>query len=258
MPGNIRTFRWFAFIFLMFLLSSVIAIPGSFGVVDNPGLIKHPGIVLPDSRPGGHSYPEWSAKWWQWAYSMPIDANPLFDTASGSAGQSGNVWFIGAKINTERQKSGNVDRVYRNLTIPLGTMLFFPIINVEGSEAEGNGGIELDLKNYASGFLSNIEVMFADIDGVPVKNLTQYRATSHLFKFGPLPDNNVLQYWRSQDYNIPDAPAGTITISVADGYYLMLEPLPIGIHTIHFGGTVNDSGYLGEQETTYQITVKGK
>lgn len=235
----------------MFILLSIIAING-FGATNNPG------IVPPDSKPGGFSYGEWSAKWWQWAYSMPINANPLFDTAPGSAGQSGNVWFLGSAVNTEQRPSGEiVSKADRKLTVPVGTMLFFPIMNVEGSKAEGNGETELDLTDYVSGFVGNITDMFADIDGVPVEDLQQYRVQSSLFTLGPLPDNNALQFMGAH------APAGTTTPSVADGFYLMLEPLFIGTHTIHFGGTVkfisdpNEPGFkLAKQEATYQITVK--
>jgi len=254
MSEDIRTFRWFTFIFLMFILLSLTAIIDGFGATDNPG------IAPPDSKPGGFSYGEWNAKWWQWAESMPINANPLFDTAPGSAGQSGDVWFLGSAINTEQKPSGEVvSKADRKLTVTVGTMLFFPIMNVEGSKLEGDGDTELDLKNYASGFVGNITDMFADIDGVPVKDLQQYRAQSTLFTIGPLPDNNIFQFFGAR------APAGSTTPSVADGFYLMLEPLSIGTHTIHFGGTAefisdpNEPGFkLFKQEATYQITVKEK
>jgi hypothetical protein len=252
MSEDIRTFRWFTFIFLMCILLSILAIFDSFGAADNPG------IVPPDSKPGGFTYGEWGVKWWQWAFSMPINANPLFDTAPGSTGQSGDVWFLGSAINTEQKPSGEVvSKADRKLTVPIGTMLFFPVMNVEGSKAEGNGETELELKNYDSGFVGNITDMFAEIDGVPVKDLQQYRAQSSLYTVGSLPDNNVLQFLKV------DAPVGTTTPSVADGFCLMLEPLSIGTHTIHFGGTAkfisdpNEPGFkFFKQEATYQITVK--
>jgi len=238
----------------MFILLGIIATIDGFGAMNNPG------IVPPDSKPAGFSYGEWNAKWWQWAFSMPINANPLFDTAPGSAGQSGNVWFLGSAFATEQKPSGEVvSKVDRKLTVPVGIMLFFPIMNVEGSGAEGNGETELDLKDYDSGFVGNITDMFAEIDGVPVEDLQQYRAQSSLYTLGPLPDNNVLQF-----LGFP-APAGTTTPSVADGFYLMLKPLSIGTHMIHFGGTArfisdpNEPGYkFSKQEATYQITVKEK
>jgi hypothetical protein len=32
-----------------------------------------------DSRPFNTSYADWTAKWWQWAYSIPWDKNPSYD-----------------------------------------------------------------------------------------------------------------------------------------------------------------------------------
>lgn len=36
-------------------------------------------------KPYGMSYQEWSAKWWQWALSLPIDQNPFFDEQGACA-----------------------------------------------------------------------------------------------------------------------------------------------------------------------------
>ena len=33
----------------------------------------------PESLPGGLSYQQWSAEWWQWAWSIPLSMNPFFD-----------------------------------------------------------------------------------------------------------------------------------------------------------------------------------
>ena len=31
------------------------------------------------SRPFGLTYGDWTAKWWQWAYSIPKDVHPAYD-----------------------------------------------------------------------------------------------------------------------------------------------------------------------------------
>ena len=99
--------------------------------------------------------------------------------------------------------------------------------------------------------------MFAEIDGVPIKDLQQYRTQSPLFTLGPLPENNIFQWEGFQ------CPAGTTTPSVADGFCLMLKPLSAGTHTIHFGGTAkfvsdpNEPGFkFFKQEATYHITYQ--
>ena len=35
------------------------------------------GIFPIDSKPYNMSYPEWSAKWWIWALSIPAEENPV-------------------------------------------------------------------------------------------------------------------------------------------------------------------------------------
>jgi len=68
---------------------------------------------------------------------------------------------------------------------------------------------------------------------------------SPLFQFS-LPANNLFAYFGL------DAPAGTTSPAVDAGVYLLLEPLSIGTHTIHVGGTYQDGFSI---DTTFNITV---
>jgi hypothetical protein len=65
---------------------------------------------------------------------------------------------------------------------------------------------------------------------------------SPLYTFGPLPDNNLF-----------GAPAGTTSLSVADGVYVMLAPLSAGPHVIHFKGQIPDFNFF--IDITYHLTV---
>jgi hypothetical protein len=79
-------------------------------------------VFAPDSQPYGLSYAQWSARNWQWFYSLLVDANPLFDTADVSAGQSGNVWFLGGTFApSEIAPNVFVGDVTRQCVIPSGT-----------------------------------------------------------------------------------------------------------------------------------------
>ena len=55
-------------------------------------------------------------------------------------------------------------------------------------------------------------------------DLTPFRFVSPLFTWGPVPADNIV-----------GAPAGTTSDAVDAGYYLLLTPLTVGSHTIHFG-----------------------
>jgi hypothetical protein len=214
----------------------------------------NPRIIPPNAQPYGMTYGEWSAKWWQWAYSLPVDQNPFFDEngscANGANGQFGPVWFLTGVFNV----SGTA---VRNCTVPAGKALFFPIINAEDATLE-SGATGEDLRIYTTWAMSLVTNIAAEIDGVAVVNLYDYRAVSPLFVYGPLPENNMLQLFGF------DAPAGStsaglpgvppVPSAAADGYYLMLAPLPVGQHTIHFTGTFGDPVNF-TLDITYNLTV---
>jgi hypothetical protein len=93
--------------------------------------------------------------------------------------------------------------------------------------------------------------VFLEIDGKSA-NMASYRVESPLFTYGPLPDNNVAQLFGI------DAPEGTTSHSVSDGWWAMVEPLSVGKHTLHFGGVADYTSIGGPifiQDIKYTITV---
>jgi hypothetical protein len=184
--------------------------------------------------PYGHTYAEWDARWWLWAFSIPADpTNPLFPGGNVLQNQTAPVWFL----------TGVGPSEVRSITIPSGIALYFPILNAECSTVEPDpfhGNNEAELRACAKGWMDTSTGLAAEIDGRPVRNLSAYRHQSTLYAFGPLGANNIL--------GVP----GATGFSADDGYYLMLAPLPTGAHTIHFSGLL---GGLFPIETTYNILV---
>jgi hypothetical protein len=207
-------------------------------VVLSTAIGGHPrSAVLPiQAHAFGKTYANWSAAWWQWALSIPADNHPLTDTADVSTGQKGAVWFLGGYFGSTTAA--------RHCTIPPGKALFFPILNVECSTVEPPpffGADEEELRANAKAFVDPATDLFAEVDGVSIQNLDQYRTQSPLFSFDA-PQPNVLGV------------AGPIQgESVSDGYYLLIPPLPVGEHTIHFGGTFPQFNFT--IDVTYHITV---
>lgn len=198
----------------------------------------NPGVLPPQSKPYGLTYGEWGAKWWQWAFSLPLDHHPLFDVtgADAAVGQSGNVWFLGGVFVQSGQAT-------RSITIPSGTALFFPVLNVETSILEGDGTNEQELRQKANDIVDLATDLSAEIDGKPVANFASFRAESPLFTFS-LPADNIL-----------GKPA-TSSPSVTDGYWLFLPPLSVGKHTIHFSGTFPQVPFTLDLQ--YFVTVEPK
>jgi hypothetical protein len=201
---------------------------------------SNPGVIPPNAKAYGMTYGEWSAKWWQWALSLPVDQNPFFDEggncSNGANGQLGPVWFLTGVINV----SGTA---VRDCTVPAGKALFFPLINVDCSTLEADpfhGDNEEELRACVTKDLFQFEDVFAEIDDVAVQDLNRYRVESPLFIF-TVPPSNVLGV---------DAGTGQM---ISNGYYLMLAPLPVGDHTIHFGGRFPNLGF--SLDITYNLTV---
>ena len=121
---------------------------------------------------------------------------------------------------------------------------------MEASTAEGNGTSEAELRGAANFFADHAVNLSCTIDGRLLQNVEAYRASSPLFTFGPLPENNLL-----------GLPESTTSPAVSDGYFVMLAPLSKGQHTIHFAGafvfTQAEDGFdfSFSLDITYHLTV---
>ena len=207
----------------------------------------NPGVIPPQARPFGGSYGQWSALWWQWAYSIPAARNPLFDETGANCGegQSGKVWFLAGSYGSFTEPA------VRRCRIPQGKAIFFPILNV----VAGSGVYDCDpsvpgvpcdvpaLRQLTATLMDNPILLEADVDGRPIQNPNSYRAVSPVFKI-TYPEDNI-----------NGLPAGMYYPQVSDGYWIMLAPLSTGAHNIHFKGIVDFFGYIFTTEVTYEITV---
>ncbi len=217
---------------------------------------SNPGVVPVNARPYGLTYGEWSARWWQWAFSLPHTAHPLLDNADCSAGQSGPVFFLGGTFAVIEIAPGVIlGQATRDCDVPAGKAIFFPIVNTECATIEGSGETEEELRACARFFSDFIvpESLACTIDGRPVHDLPSFRVESPLFVYGPLPENNILQF-----FGLP-APAGSTSPSVNDGVHVMLAPLSVGEHTLEFFGMADFTAIGGPifiQDITYNLTIK--
>jgi len=207
-------------------------------------LSSEEAIVLPDAKPRGHSYGEWQARWWQWAYSIPVAQHPLFDEtgANAAVGQRGSVWFLGGVFNVSGSAS-------REITIPHGKALFFPILNFEGDNLFPPINPPLDIKGLRAligGIMDQAFGLACELDGVPIKHLSKFRGTSPVFSVD-IPEGGI-----PTAFGIP-TPAGHYGPMVDDGYYLYLKPLSKGTHHLHFTGSV--PGFT--LDINYTIHVRG-
>jgi hypothetical protein len=203
--------------------------------------IGRAAVIPPGANFQGQSYGQWSAAYWQWLFSLPVDGHPGIDSPDFdvTAGQSGHVWFLTGPFGT----------IERHVTIPAGKSLFVALINVDASTLEEPpfyGATAADQLAIASGFADYITDLSFTVDDKTVGNIGDFRVTSPQFSFtAPSP-------WLF-------GPTGGTGTATGVGYFVMLPPLSVGTHTIHYTGAFKFSDapedYFGV-DMTYHVTVQ--
>jgi hypothetical protein len=178
--------------------------------------------------------------------SISAADNPGTDTTGAHCGegQQGPVWILGSTFGG--------DPVVRTCTIPAGKAIFFPVASVIG------GAGALDCEPSAPGVLCNLAALRTAVaaatdsvkldvrlDGVAIRHLHGQRAQTPAFGL-TFPAENVFG----------EAP-GSNSPNLSDGYWLMLEPLSRGLHTLYSRGEFTAGVFAGVViEATYHLIVE--
>jgi len=187
-------------------------------------------LMAPGEAVAGKTQETWSREWWQWAGSFDDSVSPVADRtgAACASKQSGPVWFLAGTYGTKR--------TIRTCKVPRGKYLFFPLVNfIVMPTHEGSLTCEAAIRSaaYATAEVSHLVL---DIDGARHSGLERNRqATRTCFN---LAENAAPKY--------------EIFPSAANGYYVMLNPLPPGAHTLNFGGMLPGMA----QAVTYTLVVE--
>jgi hypothetical protein len=188
-----------------------------------------------DSKPYGHTFPEWTIKWWRWLLSLPIAINPATDNSGqySSLNQNDpNVWFLAGTFGGS---------VIRTCTIPLGKSILMPIINYECSFAdEPSINTDKDLQLKCMSEIDDIKHLTIVIDDLLINDLTRYRVKSPIFSI-ELQENNILGINSCR------------TQMITDGFWIFLKPLKAGSHKVSSLGSCR-SGRI-RIETTYNLRI---
>jgi hypothetical protein len=193
------------------------------------------GVYPPEASPHNIGFPVWTTKWQQWLMSAPESINPAVDITGKycSLNQNGPVWFLAGTVG------GSADRT---CNIPKGKDILFPIIASECDEKTfPNVKLLEDKIRCAQEDNNNVLDMKVVIDGTPLKNLERYRITSPQYNL-TFPEKNMFGV----------APGNTVGLS--DGYWIFLQPLKPGIHTIYFSASSPENPTIGT--TSFVVNVK--
>ena len=171
---------------------------------------------------------EWSEAYLQWVASFARGSSPVSDTSGAlcAAKQEGGVWFLATSDGT-----GPIERT---CAVPADKTLFVPLATTV--ERSGNKEPVCEtMARIAAGSLTHVSQLAMTIDRVPVDNIESHRIrTGECFALGAR-----------------QTPRSIAKTAVADGWYVMLAPLPAGPHTIVVSGRYDNTPL----STTYRLDV---
>lgn len=186
-----------------------------------PTVVSEITVVEPDESYAGATLGEWTARWWQWTFSFPMEMSPSFDTTGERCGygQSGPIFFLPTNYTG--------GPVTITCVVPEGTAIFVPVFAVDCSTVEPPpffGRNEEELRACAASFVDdNVRGLEARINGEVVPDLEDYRSGSSVFPL-PFPTNHVF-------FEVPKEVSG-VALAVADGYSFIIAPQPPGEYEI--------------------------
>jgi hypothetical protein len=193
-------------------------------------------LYPPDSRPFGLSYEEHIIKDWKRNLSIPVDKNPMED-------KSGERVTYGVDTNSpvlylSGNSGGSTERTCR---VPSGLGVFISICDAVYSEAEKAGASTEELHTLARKDQDNVTNVSLKINGKDIADLEKYRFHTNPFDV-VIPDNAV--------YGLRSGPSK----AVADGYYVITEPLTPGNYTIVTNANISEPAW--NSEVKYNLVVE--
>jgi len=180
--------------------------------------------------------------------AIPFASSPVQDQTGESCGlgQSGPVWFLAGTSGTAATRA---------CSVPAGKAIFFPLVNYINDypcpdpnfQPPPGQSLEDFLAEGAAFFIDHTTELEAELDGVALQNLFGMRARSPLFDFTADISNQAFD----------PCITGSSQPAVTDGYWVMLAPLSVGLHTLHFRGKLDfpEFDFSFEVEVTYNLTV---
>jgi hypothetical protein len=175
--------------------------------------------LSPDEKAFGLTLGEWAAAYIQWSQSIPKSVDPAADKTGVGAGigQHLPVWFLPGVAPGSNSS--------RTMIVPAGASLLIPgpfegLFDSPGDRTEES--LRAQLQDNAS-YLAGVNWEMT-VDGTPLPDLQRYRVQTGVFSI-VLPPGNFpgIPVTAGKDQRL---------ISLEDGYFLLLPPLPVGKHVL--------------------------
>ena len=200
-----------SFLFMLLLFSATLSpVLGS----------KSVNIFPPGSKPYGLTFAEHQKNFWKWVLEIPANESPVNDRtgekcANGQSNTNSSVFYLSMNI-------GGISE--RTCKVPVGKGLLIPVMQVEWSEKEAPDASVEELHKSAKKDQDSVNSLYLKIGDkeYKYKDLIKYRTQTDVFEV-VFPDNGI--------FGVIE---GGISKVVADGFYIITEPLIKGNYSIHF------------------------
>ena len=202
-------------------------------------------IFPPGSQPYGLPIEKHIENFWKWQISIP-DApegeHPIDDLTGEQCGRgqqpaNSTVFYLSGS-------GGNT--VNRTCEVPAGMGLLIPVMTMVATDKEYPGSSIAELARVAKADQDSVSDVSLDVDGKNYifEDLKPFRNSTGEFQV-TFPDKGIFGIAK-----------GGPSKAVADGYYLITEPLPPGQHNINFKGTLDLPTSIFTHDITYLVTAK--
>ena len=182
-------------------------------------------IFPPGSTPYGLPYPKHIENFWKWILSIPAKDNPINDPtgekcATGQSNTNSSLFYLAFN---------NGGASERTCKVPVGKGLFIPVMQVELTEKDVPGATIQELKLSAKTDQDSVNSLYLKIGDKEYnfEDLRKYRTDTDGFDVN-YADNGI--------FGIVE---GGPTKAVADGYYIMTDPLQKGNYTVHYRSSLS-------------------
>jgi len=200
-----------SFLFMLLLLSGTLSpVLGSQSV----------NIFPPGSKPYGLTFAEHEINFWKWILGIPAKESPLNDRtgekcATGQSNTNSSVFYLS-------MSNGGITE--RTCKVPVGKGLLIPVMQVEWSEKEAPGASVEELHKSAKKDQDSVNSLYLKIGDkeYKYKDLIKYRTQTDVFEV-VFPDIGI--------FGVIE---GGVSKVVADGFYIITEPLTKGNYSVHF------------------------
>jgi hypothetical protein len=177
------------------------------------------------STPYGLPYPKHIENFWKWILSIPAKDNPINDPTgekctTGQSNTNSSLFYLAFN---------NGGASERTCKVPVGKGLFIPVMQVELTEKDVPGATIQELKLSAKTDQDSVNSLYLKIGDKEYnfEDLRKYRTDTDGFDVN-YADNGI--------FGIVE---GGPTKAVADGYYIMTDPLQQGNYTVHYRSSLS-------------------